>query len=153
MHDGFAEKAATLFAKNGVDILGILSIGYHFEKQYHLKDKVLKGRCPMAHKAKLPHHKSQKGSPVMLFVTIGVLVVIFVAAIVVAMAMPEQSRPVNSPAEESQQGSTPEENIPLAEDDPILWLTEDELAYTLPEELEDMVHQRMKLCKAWLGEM
>ncbi len=106
----------------------------------------------MARKAKLPHYKSQKGSPVMLFVTIGVLVVIFVAAIVVAMAMPEQSRPVNNPVEESQQGSTSNENTPLAEDDPTLWLTEDELAYTLPEELEEMVHQRMKLCKAWLTE-
>ena len=104
----------------------------------------------MARKAKLPHYKSQKGSPVMLFVTIGVLVVIFVAAIVVAMAMPEQSRPVNSPAEESQQGSSSDENTPPAEDDPTLWLTEDELAYTLPEELEEMVHQRMKLCRAWL---
>ena len=74
----------------------------------------------MARKAKLPHYKSQKGSPVMLFVTIGVLVVIFVAAIVVAMAMPEQSRPVNNPAEESQQGSSSVENTPPAEDDPTL---------------------------------
>ena len=86
----------------------------------------------------------------MMLVTVGMILLIIAAAVVVAMALPEQEAPASAVADNPQQNEQAEGNVPLAEDDPTLWLTEDEIAYTQPEELEEMVSQRMKLCQSWL---
>ncbi len=105
----------------------------------------------MAHTAKPPRRKRQQGSLVMTLVTIGAILLILVFAAVVALTLPaQQDTPANRP--EQLQSSLPKEEQPLAEDDPTLWLTEEEISYAQPEELEDMVQQRMNLCKTWLTE-
>jgi len=96
----------------------------------------------MAYTAKPPHYKRQKGSLTMTLVTVGIILLIVAVAAAVALLLPQQQvQPL--PESSSQQP-------PLAEDDPSLWLTQQEIADAQPEELAELVAQRMNLCKNWL---
>jgi len=105
----------------------------------------------MGRTTKAPRRRSQKGSLSMTLVTVGMILLIVGVAAGVAVMLPQEaasSVTATQPAQSGQQGDPSE--LPLAEDDPILWLTEEEIAYAQPEELEEMVRQRMKLCQSWL---
>lgn len=100
--------------------------------------------------AKPPRRKRQQASRVMIAVTVGAVLLIVALAAVVAASLPAQEAPAEEvPAQSAAANSQPQE---LAEDDPARWLTAEEIAYTLADELDDLVAQRMHLCREWLTE-
>ena len=108
----------------------------------------------MARTAKPPRHKRQKGSLTMTLVTVGVILLIVIGVAAVALLLPQEVMP---PADLPQQSepqpvSESSQQPPLAEDAPELWLTADEIDDAQPEELAELVAQRMNLCKTWLSE-
>ena len=87
----------------------------------------------------------------MTLVTVGIILLIVIAAAVVALLLPQEQAPAADLPQQSQpQPESSLEEPPLAEDDPSLWLTADEIADAQPEELAELVAQRMNLCKTWL---
>ena len=103
----------------------------------------------MARTARPPRRKRQKGSLTMTLVTVGIILLIVIAAAVVALLLPQETLPPTDLPQQSETQPQPESSRQpaLAEDDPSLWLTDDEIADAQPEELAELVAQRMNLCK------